>query len=102
MKHIYQRILKNGDGGHKYLRCPYLRDSDFDILCPDIALDKVEQTCGKTVKAKPNEKYSGFITYSNRVYFYCIWLDKYVYLMPNVIILKKRLSRGSKNWGEQK
>ena len=44
-------------------------------------LDKVDLVCAETVKSKPNGKYSGFVHYSNTIYFPYIWLDNSVYLI---------------------
>ena len=56
----------------------------------------------ETVKSKPTGENSGFITYSNKIYFYSIWLDKSRYLITQCqkIYEKKRLSHGSTNWEE--
>ena len=60
---IYKSLLKEGNGGHKYLRFPYLSDKKFEVLRVAILLDKVELLCTETVKEKPTVNYSGFITY---------------------------------------
>ena len=78
---MYQNILKEGDGAHNYLRCLDLRYNNFEVLRPEISLDKVDLVCEETVKNKPTRNDSGFITYSNTIYFYGIWLDNSVYLI---------------------
>ena len=81
MQRIYERIFKSFNGDHKYLRCPYLKYNNFDIMSSSIMLYKVDPVCAKTVKSKPTVKYSGFITYSNIIYFSGIWLDKCYYII---------------------
>ena len=39
MHHIYQRLLKEGFGDHKYFRCPDLQDNNFEVTQTDIQLD---------------------------------------------------------------
>ena len=59
--------------------------------------------CAEIVKAKPTGNYSGFITYSNTIYFSDTWLDKTGYLITKWdFFVKNRTFRGSKDWGEQK
>ena len=42
MKRFYQKILKEGNGDKKYLRCPDLRYNNFEVICSVIALYKVD------------------------------------------------------------
>ena len=42
--------LKEGNGDHKYLRCPVISEYKFDILRSEIALDKIDLDCAETVK----------------------------------------------------
>ena len=46
-----------------------------------IALDKFDLDCAENVKAKPAEKDSIFITYSNTIVFSIKWLDNSGYLI---------------------
>ena len=66
---MYQNLFKEGNGDHKFLKCAYLLDNNFDILPLTIALYKAELECTEIVKAKPTRNYSGFITYSNTINF---------------------------------
>ena len=66
MQRLYQRIFKVGSGDHKFLRCPYLQDNNFEVLCSSIALDKVGVERAGNIKSKPNGNGSSFITYSNK------------------------------------
>ena len=52
MQHLYQNILKESNGDHKYLRCPDIRDNNFEVMRPAITLDKVDQNCAETVEKK--------------------------------------------------
>ena len=81
MQHMYQDILKKGNGAHKYLRCPDLWDNNFEVLRSEIALDKVDLGCTETGNSKPTRNDSGFITYQKH-YFSGIWLDNSGYLIP--------------------
>ena len=45
MQRIYKRLLKEGNGYHKYLRCSDLQDKNFEILRSAILLDKVDLVC---------------------------------------------------------
>ena len=81
MKFIYQKIFKEVNGYKNYLICPYVWYNNFEVLHSVIELDKVDLECAETVKAKPTRNYSDFITYSNKIYFYDIWLDNIVYLI---------------------
>ena len=69
MKRIYQRFLKQLNGDKNYLRCSYLRDNNFEILCVVIALDKLYHAYADTVREKLTINYEGSITYSNTIYF---------------------------------
>ena len=66
---IYQNKLKEVNGDHKYLRFPGICGNNFDILRSSITLNKVYLVCVETVKAKPTEIDSGFITYLSTIYF---------------------------------
>ena len=46
-----------------------------------IALYTIDLEVEETVKFKNTINESGFITYSNTIYFYGIWLDNSVYLI---------------------
>ena len=63
MQRMYQNILEEGNGDHKFLRCLDLQDNNFEVLCSEIALDKVDIECEGTVKTKTTVNDSGFITY---------------------------------------
>ena len=78
MQRLYQNVLKKGNGDQEYLICPDLRDNNFEVLCSEISLEKVDLYCAETVKAKTSGNDSGFITYSNRTNFSSKWLEKNV------------------------
>ena len=72
-------------------------------MCSAIALDKVDLVCAETVEAKPTGNDSGFITYSNKIYVYGVWLDNSGYLITKWnVFAKNSLPHGSNNWREQK
>ena len=60
---MYHKFLKEGNGYHKFIRCPDLGDNNFEVLRSEITLDNVDIDCAETVKAKPTGNDSGFITY---------------------------------------
>ena len=78
---MFQIFLKEGNGDNKFLRCPYLRDNTIEVLCSEIALDKVDLDCAEAVKAKLTGNDSGFITDSNPINFSSKWLYNSGYLM---------------------
>ena len=41
MHHIYQKLLSEVNGEHKYLICKYLLDKKFEVLHVAISLDKL-------------------------------------------------------------
>ena len=53
MKHIFHSILNNGNGYHKSLNCPHLRNDIFDVLHIVVSLDKFLLACADTLKVKP-------------------------------------------------
>ena len=57
---IYQRILKEFNSDHNYLRFLDLRDNNFKILRLKNSLDKVHFLCAENVKSKPIRNYSKF------------------------------------------
>ena len=81
MQHMYQNILKYVKGDHKCLRCPDLLYNNFEVLCSEIALDKIDLECAATFKAKPTKNYLGFIIYSNAINFDITWLDSSGYII---------------------
>ena len=81
--------MKEGNGDHKYLRCPYLQDRTFKVLYSEIALDKVDLECAETVQTKPTGNYSGFISYSNTINFSSKWLNNSGYLITRWKIIVK-------------
>ena len=83
MQRIYQRLLKQVNGYHKYISCTDLIYNNFEVLCSTIALYMVDLAFPETFKSKPIGNDSGFITYSNTIYCAGIWLDKYGYLKTN-------------------
>ena len=83
---MYQKILKQFNGDNNYLRCPYLRDKNFEVLRLVIALDKNDLECAETYKAKPNGNDSGFITYSDRINISAEWLYNSGYIMTKGIL----------------
>ena len=46
-------LLKEVNGYHKYLGCPYLQDNNFEFPRGAIALNKIGRLCAETVRAKP-------------------------------------------------
>ena len=66
---MYQKFFTEDNNNHKFLRCPDLRDNNFEFLSLAITLDKINLECAENVKAKPTGKDSGFITYSNTTHF---------------------------------
>ena len=44
-KRIYQRLLKEVNANHRYLRCTDLRNKNFEVSFPVITLDKVDLVC---------------------------------------------------------
>ena len=50
-------------------------------MCLSIALDKIDLAYAETVKYKPTGNDSGFITYSNTMYFYDVCLNNSGYLI---------------------
>ena len=77
---MYQKILKEGNGKNKYLRCPDLQYNSFEVLRSAIAQDKTDLECEETVEAKNSGNDSGFITYLDIIDFYVKWLDYSGYL----------------------
>ena len=59
---MYQKILKEVHGDKKYLRCTDTREKNFEVLRSAIELDKSDLECAGSVKYKPTENDSGFIT----------------------------------------
>ena len=99
MQYIYKRLLKELSGYHKYLRCTDIWYNNFEVICSDISLDKVDLVFTETVKSKSTGNYSGFITYSNTIYFSGLWLDKCDYLIIQFKNLwGKSIPLGSRNW----
>ena len=80
---MYQNIFKEGIGGHKYLRCTYLRYTIFEVLHLEIELDKIDLDCAENIRSKPVRNYSGFITYSNTINFGIKVLDKSGYIITH-------------------
>ena len=78
---MYQRFLKEDNVDHKFLRCPYFRDNNFEVLRSSITLDKFDLYYKETVKAKPTGNDSVFITHSNTINFASKWLDNSGYLI---------------------
>ena len=68
MHHIYQNILKEGNSGHKYLRCPYLWHINIEILLIAIAQYKIDIVCSDAVREKSTGNDVGFITYLNIIF----------------------------------
>ena len=89
MKRIYQKLLKEGNGDHKFLRCSDICDNHFEVLSSEIALDKEDFECAGTVKDKPAGNDSGFITYSNTINSTSKWLDNSGYLITQLAKIGK-------------
>ena len=81
MRHMHQKFLKEGNVGHKFLRCTYIWDNNFEFMRSEIVLDKFDLEFAETVKAKPTRTNSGFIIYSNTIDFDGKWLDNSGYLI---------------------
>ena len=64
-QYLYQKLLEEGNGDQKYLRCPYLWDKKFEVMNSEIALDEINLDCAENVKTKTTGNDSGFITNSN-------------------------------------
>ena len=64
-----KNFFKEFNGDQKYIRCPDLRDNNFEVMHSAITFYKVDLTCAETVKYKPTGNDSGFITYSNKTHF---------------------------------
>ena len=47
---MHQKLLKEGNGDHKYLRCLYLRDKQIEVIPSEIALDKVNLDFAELLK----------------------------------------------------
>ena len=45
VQHVYQKILKEGNGDHNYLRLIEVQDKNFDVLRSEIVLDKFDLVC---------------------------------------------------------
>ena len=45
MQRMYQKLSKEENYNHKFLRCPYLRVNNFEVLRLAIALNKDELEC---------------------------------------------------------
>ena len=52
MNFIYQRLSKEGNVDHKYLRCPYLWYKKFEVLRAYISLDKIDLAGAEKVGEK--------------------------------------------------
>ena len=78
---MYQNLLKEFNGDHKFLRCPDLRDNNFGVLHSAIELDKVGLECAQTVEYKPNGNDSYFNTYSSTIDISSKWLYNSIYLI---------------------
>ena len=70
---MYNDLFKEVNGYHKFLRCTNLQNNNFEFMRSTIALDKLDLVCAETIKAKPDENYSVFITYSEKLFSYFIW-----------------------------
>ena len=62
MQHIYKNTLKEINGYHKYFRCPYLWDNNFEVLSSAFILDKVDLMFAENIKSKPTGNDSGLPT----------------------------------------
>ena len=103
MKRLYQKLFKEGNGDQRYLRCPYVRDNNFEVLFSEIALYQVDLECAETFKSNSTVNGSVFITYSNTINFSGEWLDKSGCLITQwQYSMKNRLSHGSKKLGISK
>ena len=78
---MYQNLLKEGSGDHKYLSCQDLQELFFEVLRSEIELDKVDLVCAENLKYKPTGNDSVFIDHSNTIDFSGIWLDISGYLI---------------------
>ena len=88
IQRLHQNILKEGNGYQKYLMCPDLWDRNFQVVCSEISLYKVDLKCVETVKSKPSVDYSGLLPTQTQS-FSSIWLDNNDYLIMQWKILWK-------------
>ena len=79
MHRVYQRLLREVNDNHKYLRCPDLRYNNLEVFHVAIVLDKADLVCA--VKEKSIIYDAGFITYSKIIYFAVICSDNSAYII---------------------
>ena len=99
---MYNKLFKEGNGYHKFLMCPDLRDNNFEVLCSVITLDEINLYCAENVKTKFTGNNSVFITYSNKINLVSEWLDNTDFILTQWPKKKDRPSHGSKNQEEPK
>ena len=90
MQRMYQNIPKEGNADNKFLRCSDLQDKNFEVMCSEVTLYKVDLECAGTVKAIPTANASGFITYSSTINVSSKWLDNSGYLITKIGKIGKR------------
>ena len=66
---MYQKLLKESNGDHKYFKCTGILNNKLYGLCSENLFDRVEWVCSETVKAKYAANDSSYIIYSNSIYF---------------------------------
>ena len=97
---IYQIIIKKRNVYHKYSRCTYLQDENFEVMHTALSLDKLDLACAKILREKPTGNDSGFITYSKKS---CLLLSNCSHLLRRWQILgENMLSLGFKKWEHQR
>ena len=45
MQCMFQKILKEDNVDHNFLRCSYLQEKNFEVMHSEIVLDKVDLEC---------------------------------------------------------
>ena len=70
---MYQKILKAGNGDHKYLIYPDLLYKSFEVLRSEIPLDKVDLVCEKLLKSNLPETIQVLLPTKTQYIFWCIF-----------------------------
>ena len=45
MQYLYQKLLEESNGDHKYLMCTDILETNIEVLRSAIALDKIDLDC---------------------------------------------------------
>ena len=78
--HIYQIVLKERNGDHKYLRCTYLWYNNYEVLCIYTTFDKANLVCTDTLKSILTEMMQVLLPTKAQIFFL-------VYAQITVVIL---------------